>query len=384
MLITATRIHNGKQWMPDGTVIEIVENGTITGVHDMLTDAHVQHYDGILCPGFVNVHCHLELSHMKGAIPEHTGLVPFLKQVAITRNNYTQEQKISSRHKAFCDMVANGIIAVGDIANTNDTLDLRAQDKVHVHSFIEAIGFSESPGPMFDMAASVYETLDRQAHAGKILRQSIVPHAPYSVSKQLFSLIDKFDEQSLLSIHNQESRAEDEYYISKTGAIGELLLAVGINDGFFVPSGHSSLQTYSQWISPRHPLILVHNTYTSRADIQKAQSVYNSLYWCLCPNANLYIENTLPDVKTMVEECNNICIGTDSLASNHQLSVLAELRTIKQHYPAIDWEDLLQWGTYNGACALQMDNVIGSIEPGKSPGLLLIAPDNHANVAVLA
>lgn len=384
MLITATRIHNGKQWMPDGTVIEVAENGTITGMYDRVTDVHVQHYDGIVCPGFVNVHCHLELSHMKGAIPEHTGLVPFLKQVAITRNNYTQEQKVFARQEAFNHMVANGIIAVGDIANTSDTLDLRAQDKVHVHSFIEAIGFSESPRPMFDAATSVYEILDRQTCTGKILRQSIVPHAPYSVSKQLFSLINKFDEQSLLSIHNQESRAEDEYYISKTGAVGELLLAVGINDGFFTPSGHSSLQTYSQWLSPTHPLILVHNTYTSHSDIQAAQSVFNNLYWCLCPNANLYIENTLPDIKMLVEECNNICIGTDSLASNHQLSVLAELHTIKQHYPAIDWEDLLRWGTYNGACALQMDSIAGSIEPGKSPGLLLINPAKDDNVAILA
>ncbi len=384
MLITATRIHNGKQWMPDGTVIEVAEDGTITGINDMVTDVHVQHYDGIICPGFVNVHCHLELSHLKGAIPEHTGLVPFLKQVAITRNNYTQEQKISSRHKAFGDMVANGVIAVGDIANTSDTLDLRAQDKIHVHSFIEAIGFSESPRPMFDAATSVYETLGRQARSGKTLQQSIVPHAPYSVSKQLFALIDKFDEKSLLSIHNQESRAEDEYYISKTGAVGELLRAVGIDDVFFAPSGSSSLQTYSQWIAPTHPLILVHNTYTSRADVQAVQSVYKNLYWCLCPNANLYIENTLPDIKMMVEECNNICIGTDSLASNHQLSILAELRSIKQHYPAIDWEDLLRWGTYNGACALQMDNVIGIIEPGKSPGLLLINPASDDHVAILA
>jgi cytosine/adenosine deaminase-related metal-dependent hydrolase len=94
------------------------------------------------------------------------------------------------------------------------------------------------------------------------------------------------------------------------------------------------------------------------------------VYWCLCPNANLYIENTLPDIEMLMEENAAICIGTDSLSSNHQLCVLSELASIRQHYPGIDWETLLAWGTYNGACALQMQGIVGSIEPGKNPGIV--------------
>src|SRR5690606_9704465 len=119
-----------------------------------------------------------------------------------------------------------------------------------------------------------------------------------------------------------------------------------------------------------HPMLFVHNTYTTRADIEVAQTLLKNVYWCLCPNANMYIENTLPDITMLMQECDTICIGTDSLSSNHQLSVLAELQTIKRHYPAIEWEDLLRWGTFNGALALQMDNIVGSIEIGKEPGLL--------------
>jgi len=372
MLITATRIHNGKQWLPDGTVIDVSENGTITGIYDTPNDGEVQYYEGIICPGFVNAHCHLELSHMRGEIPEHTGLIPFLKQVALTRNNYTEEQKTTARHKAFTQMLAAGIVAVGDITNTADTLDLRAQGKIHFHSFVEAIGFTETPHQQFEYARSVYQSYRAQREDGKTLRQSIVPHAPYTVSQQLFSLIDRFDEASLLSIHNQESRAEDEYYLIKQGPVGDLLQTVGIDDNFFLPSGKSSLQTYLQWLSGKHPVIFVHNTFTSLTDIEVAQTLLQNVYWCLCPNANLYIENTLPDIAMFIRECNTICIGTDSLSSNHQLSVLAELQAIKQHYPSVDWEDLLRWGTFNGAKALQIDDIIGTIEPGKQPGLLFI------------
>ncbi|MBW7912528.1 MAG: amidohydrolase family protein [Taibaiella sp.] len=384
MLLTATRIHNGKHWLPEGAVIDVAADGMIAGIHTAIEEGNIQHYDGIVCPGFVNVHCHLELSHMKGAIPEHTGLIPFLKQVAYTRNNYSEEQKQSARTDAFNDMVANGIVAVGDIANTLDTIALRELGKIHFHSFVEAIGFSETPLPQFERTESVYRLFKEQPSLQKTLRQSIVPHAPYSVSQQLFSLIDKFDRNALLSIHNQESKAEDEFYLTKHGPVRELLQAVGIDDSFFKPSGKSSLQTYLHWLSGSHPTIFVHNTFTTRADIEVAQTLLRNVYWCLCPNANLYIENTLPDIDMLRRECNTICIGTDSLSSNHQLSVLAELKTIKQYYPDIEWEDLLRWATHNGAQALQMEDIIGSIEPGKIPGLLLIDPDKSNKVTILA
>lgn len=372
MLLTGTHIHDGREWLPEGTIIEVGDDGKIKALHDKASKEAVTHYDGIICPGFINAHCHLELSHMKGAVPEHTGLVPFLKQVATTRNNYTEEQKIEARHEAFSKMQKNGIVAVGDIANTSDTLDLRVQSKIHFHSFVEALGFTESPQRQFDYAMAVYHAFEAQEQEDKILKQSIVPHAPYSVSQQLFSLIDKFDEYALLSIHNQECHAEDEYYLTKKGAMNDLFQSLGIDDAFFSPSGKTSIQTYLQWLSDTHPFIFVHNTYTNRADIDIAQTLLKKVYWCLCPNANRYIENTLPNIPMLREECDTICIGTDSLSSNHQLSILSELQTIKDHYPETDWETLLRWGTYNGALALQMDDVIGSIEPGKQPGLVVI------------
>lgn len=372
MLLTASKIHDGKQWLPEGTIIEVDDNGVIIALHDSADTEGVIRHEGIIVPGLVNTHCHLELSHMKGVIPEHAGLVGFLKQVLFKRNGFTDEQKASARQEAFDQMLNNGIVAVGDIANTTDTLDLRAEAKMHFHTFVEAIGFNETPQKQFDFSVAVYHGFDAQQHEEKILRQTIVPHAPYSVSQAMFSLVDKFDEIALLSVHNQECHAEDEYYLMKKGEINDLLQAIGIDDSFFTPSGKTSLQTYLQWLSPEHPVIFVHNTYTNRADIEVAQTLLKRVYWCLCPNANKYIENTLPDIPMLQEVCDNICIGTDSLSSNHELCILSELFTIKEQYHGTDWEDLLRWATYNGAVALQMDDTIGSIEPGKKPGLVLL------------
>ncbi len=370
MHITAPRIHNGRKWLPEGTTISLNEQGKILSLLPTPPEGTI-FYDGVLAPGFVNVHCHLELSHMQGVIPEHTGLIPFLKDVSFRRNEHTEAQKTEARFNAFNQMFSNGIVAVGDIANTTDTLDLRALGHLHFHSFIEALGFTEvNAARSFGFAVKTYEAFATQEPGNKINNQSITPHAPYSVSGKLFQAIDAYQPGSVLSIHNQESEAEDQYYREKTGGVQDLLQAMGIDDSYFVPTGKSSIRSYMAGLGHGRPYIFVHNTYTSREDVQYIKAGVREAYWCLCPNANLYIENRLPDVDMLVSEGATLCIGTDSLASNHQLCILSELYSLKQHYPALEWEQLLKWATHNGAIALQMQDVAGVLEPGMSPGIV--------------
>jgi cytosine/adenosine deaminase-related metal-dependent hydrolase len=371
--ITAQQIHDGRKWLPAGSVIETTADGAIVAIHDKAT-ADTVFYEGVLAPGFVNAHCHLELSHMKGLVPEHTGLVPFLKEIPLHRNDFSIEEKLTARHNAYRELIANGIVAVGDIANTTDSLDLRALDAMHIHTFIESIGFTEAnAAKAFDFALQAYNAYNTQPVKEKLLRQTIAPHAPYSVSPALFRMIGAHGNGAMLSIHNQESEEENKFYISKEGAINSLLQALNVEAGFFQPSGRSSLQTYLGWVSADKPVIFVHNTYTKLEDVRFALQRSGQAFWCLCPNANLYIENRLPDIDMLINEGVTICVGTDSLASNHGLSIISELATIKQHYPALPWETLLRWGTCNGAEALQMGEKLGAIAPGKKPGIVQLS-----------
>ena len=204
------------------------------------------------------------------------------------------------------------------------------------------------------------------------MKQVITPHAPYSVSQALFELINEHREDALISIHNQESIEENCLYKNKTGNILELYKAMGIDYTNFRPSGKSSITTYTQWLAPTHPIIFVHNTYTKPQEIAFAMANFDEVYWCFCPNANLYIENTLPNINLFIAQQANICIGTDSLASNDNLCILSELITIKANLEDISWETLLGWATYNGAKALQMEPLICSISIGKQPGIVQI------------
>jgi cytosine/adenosine deaminase-related metal-dependent hydrolase len=373
MFLTADQIHDGYRFLPKDSCIEVSEEGVVLGVHEKVNNGEVQFFEGILCPGFVNVHCHLELSHLKGCFEEGKGLIPFLQHVPSLRETFSEEEKRKARHAAYDELLKNGVVAVGDIANGTDTVDVRALNQLHVQTFVECMGFVDANAAQrLEASKKVLEAFATQHSQGKFLRQNLVPHAPYSVSKTLFGLIDEAQECGLISIHNQESEEENLYYQCKQGKVKELLQGFGIDDTHFKASGENSLPTYIDWFNDKHPMIFVHNTYSSKEDIRLAKQKFKETYWCLCPNANLFLESKLPDVEMMLEEGTTLCIGTDSLASNHQLSLLAELQTLKKHFAFLDWETLLHWATVNGAKALQMNEVLGSFETGKQPGILHI------------
>ena len=352
----------------DGTIIEV------SGSNDKFTEqSGLEFYSGILIPGFVNTHCHLELSHLKGKIEEQTGIGGFIGKINQFRNQETEnvEKAIGVADRK---MWAAGTAAVGDISNSILTIETKKKSKIFYHTFIESFGFHPSRAERsFDYAQFVQIQFKQ-----KELSNSIVPHSPYSVSTQLFEKIQEnaIFENSILTIHNQESESESDFYTNGTGAIANHLTEnLGIDISHWVPTGKSSLTSILKHLPVENPLLLVHNTYTGKEDLnelKKIRSLENT-FFVLCPNSNLYIENQLPKVLMFRNEDLKICIGTDSLASNHELSVLSELITLQMNFPDLTLDELFAWATLNGAKALQIDDRFGSFEPGKKPGINLIS-----------
>ncbi len=363
--ISASAIFDGQNWLPEGTCLVVSDNGTIL---DITTDqTNAVHYQGIICPGFVNAHCHLELSGMRGIIPEHTGLPAFLKGVITNRNTPDPETVNQAIATADAYMWQQGISVVGDISNNSLTAGAKQISPIHYHTFVEAIGFiPQTASRQLEMALQTRAQF--QQHT---LPATIVPHAPYSVSTPLFEKIGALNEP-VSSIHNQETPAEDEFFRTGEGGFKAFYRLLGIDTTTYTPSGKSSLQTYWSAFNPQQHVLLVHNTFSSASDIAYAQQQQARVFWCLCPNANLYIEQSLPDVQLLRKENCAVVIGTDSLASNHQLSVLAELQTLQQNFQDIPVAELLQWATFNGAKALKAADRYGRLETGKQPGIVLL------------
>lgn len=330
----------------------------------------VRRVEGILCPGFVNAHCHLELSHMRGIIPEGTGLVHFLLAVMAQRNRPSEEIQEAAR-AAEEEMRGEGIAAVGDISNTADTLALKAAGRLYYLSFVETLGLKPADAAArMDRAAALAAQF-----RGRGLEAAVVPHAPYSVSPPLLTLVNAATgPEDILSIHNQESVEENRLFEGAESGFYRLFDALGMPASAFSPTGVSSLRSWLPAFTGSQPLILVHNTYTDREDVRFAAGSTHTVFWCLCPGANRYIETRMPPVEMLMEEGARIVLGTDSLASNHRLSILEEIRLLAAHFPAISLETLLGWATSAGAEALGIAGRFGRFRPGTSPGLVQLFP----------
>jgi cytosine/adenosine deaminase-related metal-dependent hydrolase len=368
-------LFTGQDGLQNGEVLITDEKGRVEAVVDRADAGEdIQEVTGILSPGFVNAHCHLELSHMRGVVPEHTGLVDFLLAV-ITRRGAEEGHILQAIADAEAEMYRNGIVAVGDICNTAHTLPQKSKGNLQYYNFIETLGWNPAAAAAsFSRAKAVYDLFLEQFGADRV---ALSPHAPYTVSEPLWALLQEHFGDKTITLHNQETPAEDELFRLNQGAFLRLYAALGIDHGHFVPPGTTSLQASRRHLQPAGQVLLVHNTCTTAADIAglREQALLQKTFFCLCPNANLYIENALPPVALLRENDCTMVVGTDSLSSNHALSIAGELHTLHRHFPALERQELLQWATLNGAKALQLDDTLGSFEPGKMPGIVQVSED---------
>jgi cytosine/adenosine deaminase-related metal-dependent hydrolase len=353
-------------------IVTVDNSGKIIAVidpaisNDTLTTP-VEQVEGIICPGFVNTHCHLELSHLKEKLKQRAGLVNFIIDIQKLRGA-DSGVVLDAIDKADDEMYGNGIVAVGDISNTNTTISKKKTSKLYYHSFVETFGFI--PG----RAKDVFDNALALLNEFKPLPSSITPHAPYSVSKELFKLLQKYSDtgHNLISIHNQECEDENKFYRYKLGTFNDLYDHFGLDISHFKPQARNSLQSILPLLTNKQQVLLVHNTCTNLKDIYFIKRFDRKVNFCFCPNANLYIEGRLPKIELFIGQGYNITLGTDSLASNDKLCILSEMRTIQAKFPSVSTQQLITWGTLNGAKFLGIDEDKGSIEVGKTPGLNLI------------
>lgn len=370
----ANAIFTGYELLPGNKILVTNTDGQILEIIDAENAGNdVEVFEGILTPGLINCHCHLELSHLKGKIKEKTGLVQFVQEI-MAKRAAPVEHKISAMQMAEKEMYDSGVVAVGDICNTTDSLPIKQESKLYWHNFIEVSGFvSATAEKRWTEMRAVQEQFLSSFGSNST---TLSPHAPYSVSQALFQLLNASTTKKLISIHNQECAAENEWYKTKTGELLNLYKNLNIDTQSFRPTGKTSLQSWLPYFTNNQSIISVHNTFTNQEDESIVEHQLTAgdrlVYFCFCPNANKYIEDELPNMALFMPQHDRLVIGTDSYAGNKQLNVLEEIKTILAENPAIPLPAVLQWATINGAKALRMDHQLGSFEKGKKPGIVLI------------
>ncbi len=349
----------------NGQIIDIIPN-----TKKEITE-NVEFYHGIIVPAFINSHCHLELSHLKNQIPKNQGIINFIKNIKYLRlleDNNQEKMRETDNY-----MYENGTSVVADICNMPDSWEIKNTSKILYHNFVETIGLENNRAvEIFEKAIKNYNLFQKIN-----LNVSITAHASYSVSKNLFNLISEFaaSNNSVLSFHNQEDESENDIFINNSGKLYDFIKFFMQEDEDKIKiCDKTSLQYYLQYFEKNinNNIILVHNLFTSQQDIDFAKQISDNIYWCLCPNSNLFINNKLPNIDLLLKNNLKITIGTDSLASNDKLDMLEEMKTLQNNFPQLQFEEILSWATLNAAKALKIDDKFGTLESGKQPGVLLI------------
>ena len=335
--------------------------------------AEEEFYDGAIVPGFVNAHCHLELSYLKGMFRKGTGMAGFIDQINRLRDVKSPEEKKADIEAAMDGLWKQGVQAMADISNCADTFELKSRHPMYTRTFLEVFG--TEPEQCEGVMEEVKALLAKAVALG--LDAAPTPHSCYTMSPKLLTAASAAAlESGYLSYHSEESDEEEEMIRSGSGPMWENRKRAGMSTP--PVSGQSSLEYFVDRLLDVHPapfsekILLVHECSMDLSGMRLVKALMENAYIALCPLSNLFIHDTLPPVKLMMNERMNLCIGTDSLSSNDDLSMVKEMYCLQRNFPLLSLGELLQMACLNGARFLGKETVIGSIEAGKRPGLVLI------------
>jgi cytosine/adenosine deaminase-related metal-dependent hydrolase len=357
-----------------GRMVALGPSGEVRGRYSHLHP--VEHGNGVLFPGLVNAHTHLEFSHLLGVVPRaregQGGLAAWLDRFQKKRKLSSEDDAKAALPGALAQLRAPGVAFVGDVSNALLSVEplreagLEGVVFYEVHERLDA----RDAEAIFKRAAARIENLD----SSKGLRVVLSPHAPYTVSRRLFELLRGWSEEhgAPLGVHLAEGEDENLLYESGAGELRAWFERLGVwpwPPGFS-PTGKTTTATLDAWGLVHERTLAVHGAALRRADVEILAKRGAAL--CLCPRSNLYIGEKIPPVEVFLEAGLPMALGTDSLASNDDLSLFKEMRLLGERFPSIPHREILKMATLNGARALGVPEERVSFAAGNRPAVMKI------------
>lgn len=332
-----------------------------------------EYFPGAIVPGFVNTHSHIELSHLKGTFSKGSGMSGFINQINSLRDSVDKSGRINAIETEMRGLYRQGVSAMADISNCNESFECKSHSPIYTRTFLEVFGTDPKEA---DMIVEGALELCREAEEMD-LDAAPTPHSCYTMSPELLRAASVAGIKSgYLSYHSQESRQEEDLIRYGTGELAENYKGRGLPTP--PVTGTSALVYFIDNLKKvmrapiRGHVLLVHNVAIDEESIDYALEWLKSPYFAVCPLSNIFIHNQLPPLELMRRKGLKITVGTDSLSSNDLLSMVAEMKCIQDHFPEIPFDEILKWATRNGAEFLGKEELLGSFEAGKKPGIVNI------------
>lgn len=333
-------------------------------------------------PGLVNAHTHLELSHLRGRVPRAKHFIEWVRSLILNRNKFHDQNNLNIEQaviKGIKEAKESGTALVGDISNTLLTVKLMQEASLGGVVFHELLGFDTTEVKPFIREAR--EKIDALPVFSNI-RVSLAPHAPYSVSPEMFREIRRdldAHPDVVTSVHLGESAEELELVAFGTGAWRKELEILGVWTDSWKAVGETPVEYLVNLGFLDQQVLVVHGVHFREFDLSQLARLGVSVV--TCPRSNQYVGVGSPPLESFYKAGLNVAIGTDSLASASDLNIFSELFEARQIAPSVSARALLQSATVNGARALGFGKDYGSIELGKRASLITVnIPANEQDV----
>jgi len=327
--------------------------------------------DVAILPGLVNAHTHLELSWMRGLVPPAQSMPAWVGGL-LSQRRVQEQDPVEPIRAAIAELRESGTSLIGDVTNTLGTYDLLASSDLSAAIFHELIGFASS-----DAMAVAKAARDRISALTPIarLRPSVVPHAPYSVSPDLFRAIAQVSVDRAISVHLAESREELEFLRDGTGAWRTILDRLGAWNPAWQAPASGPVEYLDRLGLVSDLLVAVHGVQLTDPELTRLAEARATVV--ACPRSNRWTGAGTPPLERFYGSGVRVAFGTDSLASVKDLNLfheIAEARRIARDVPAAR---LLKSATLDGADALGFGAELGSLDAGKRAELLAVRVPAH-------
>jgi aminodeoxyfutalosine deaminase len=323
--------------------------------------------EGVLLPGLVNAHCHLELSHLAGRIESGGGFVRWIEGVVASRGRFGEEEVRRATATALRFLEEHGTVAVGDVSNGLGHLSLLAASRLAAVVFLELLAWDPARA-----GATMAWAEERARSVGPALRPRLevrlAAHAPHSVSPALLRLL--VERGGPAAIHLAESPAERAFLASGAGDWPAFLERRGLGHVAFPARGLSPV-LYAESLGALHPrLVAAHGVQVDETDRRVLARTGVSVV--LCPRSNRNLGVGTADVPALLAAGVRLALGTDSLASVETLDVLEDAVLLHRQFRRLDPGAIVRMATLGGAEALGLAD-LGAIAPGKRAELVFAA-----------
>jgi len=351
-----------------------LEGERITAVGDRAPADAASLGNVAILPALVNAHTHLELSYLHGRVPPSTSFNDWVMVLMALRRDHPDPAApaiIEAARHAIAHARASGTGLFGDVSNTLVTVPLLRDAGMAAHVFYELIGFSH-PDPVGRVREARAAADAAAINAGGV-RVSLAPHAPYSVSSELFIAIRSDVDAhpgSVTTVHLGESAAEVELLRQGSGPARVMLERLGVWSNEWQIPGVSSSEYVAALGFLGADSLVVHGVQFTREDLARVKTAGSPLV--SCPRSNTYVGVGAPPLESFYTAGVPVAFGTDSLASVADLNMFAELAEARRIAPTVSARELLRSATLTGAQALRYDDDYGSIAAGKRAALIAV------------